>query len=572
VITSRHIQRLPQVVADSIAAGEVIERPASVVKELVENALDAGARGIDIDVDGGGLIRIEVVDDGDGIAAEDLDLAVARHATSKITAVDDLARVATLGFRGEALASIAAVSELRITSRTRSETAAAAMHVRAGDIVERSIAAAAPGTRVEVLELFATTPARLRFLRSSGAEASAASRVVCDLAIAHPEVAFTCRCDERVVLRSPGGTLHDALRAVFGARAAKDLIDIDSDGAVAVRGALSAPHAHRGTRTGLVLVVNGRRVHNRSLLVAVDEVYRGLIPSGRHPYGVVVVEISPAAVDVNVHPSKREVRFSDERGVFAAVQRACWAALRSAPPAGAVMYPPPAEAATPAVTLHFADATGNGSAVEPPMAMRTGQAGGLHELGPMRALGQVEGKWMVAAASGAVVLIDPHAAHEKIVYMRLLDEWEHGGEPDAQLLLLPAVIECGPMHVHRLETHAAFVASCGMGVEVFGAGTLRCFAVPAAAHAADPQRLVLELLDSLEDDGRIDSARRHRVAALIACHGAVRFGDRISIDEQQRILDDLLQTPGGMTCPHGRPTVVVLDDATLRRTFRRPQL
>jgi DNA mismatch repair protein MutL len=199
------------------------------------------------------------------------------------------------------------------------------------------------------------------------------------------------------------------------------------------------------------------------------------------------------------------------------------------------------------------------------------QPGVLDQLGPLRALGQVDGKWMVAAAAGSVVLVDPHAAHEKIVYTRLLDEWERGGEPDAQLLLLPAVIECGAMQVQRLETHAAFIASCGIGVEVFGAAALRCFAVPAAARAADPQRLVLELLDSLEDDGRVDSARRHRVAALIACHSAVRFGDRISIDEQQRILDDLLQTAGGMTCPHGRPTAVVLDDATLRRTFRRPQ-
>jgi len=491
VITNRHIQRLPQVVADSIAAGEVIERPASVVKELVENALDAGARSIDVDVDGGGLIRIQVVDDGDGIAAEDLDLAVARHATSKISAVDDLARVATLGFRGEALASIAAVSEVRITSRTRSEAAAAAMHVRSGEVVERSVAAAAPGTRVEVLELFATTPARLRFLRSSGAEASAASRVVCDLAIAHPDVAFTCRCDGRVALRSPGGALGDALRAVFGAHAAKDLVDIESQGSVAVHGALSAPHAHRGTRAGLVLVVNGRRVHNRSLLAAVDEVYRGLIPTGRHPYGVVIVDMPPAAVDVNVHPSKREVRFTDERAVFGAVQRACWAALRSAPVSGAVTYAPRADAVTEAATLDLADAAGNGSSA-PPTEVESEPPGGLDELGPLRALGQVEGKWLVAAAPAAVVLVDPHAAHEKIVYTRLLDEWQRGGEPDSQLLLLSAVIECGAMHLHRLETNADFIARCGLGIELFGAGTLRCVACQICEKECPPQCIYIE--------------------------------------------------------------------------------
>ena len=335
MIAAAPIRRLPQVVADAIAAGEVIERPASVVKELVENALDADATRIDIAIEGGGLVRIAVADDGNGIAADELELAVERHATSKIAVADDLARVLTLGFRGEALASIAAVSELRLTTRARGATGGATMHVRSGEVLSRTAAASGPGTRVEVCELFATSPARLRFLRSVATEGSAAVRVAADLAMTHPEVAFTCTNDGRTVLRTAGGTLREVIRAVIGVRAERDLLDVDAPGPIAVGGAISSPHAHRATRGGLVLIVNHRLVHNRALLAAVDESYRGLIPGGRHGYGVVVVEVSGAAVDVNVHPAKREVRFSDERAVFSAVQRACWAALRAAPALGA---------------------------------------------------------------------------------------------------------------------------------------------------------------------------------------------------------------------------------------------
>ena len=285
------IRRLPQVVADAIAAGEVIERPASVLKELVENALDAGASRIDITIEGGGLVRITVTDDGAGIASDDLELAVERHATSKIAVADDIAGVRTLGFRGEALASIAAVAELRLTTRRRDTVGGAMLHLRNGDVLARTAAASAPGTRVEVCELFATSPARLRFLRSAATEASAAVRVAADLAITHPEVAFTCTNDQRVVLRTSGGTLRDAMRAVIGTRAARDLLDVDAPGEIAVGGAISSPHAHRATRGGLVLIVNRRLVHNRALLAAIDESYRGLVPGGRHGYGVVTVDV-----------------------------------------------------------------------------------------------------------------------------------------------------------------------------------------------------------------------------------------------------------------------------------------
>ncbi|MFN2581426.1 MAG: DNA mismatch repair endonuclease MutL, partial [Candidatus Dormibacteria bacterium] len=415
MISTRRIVRLPQVVADSIAAGEVVERPASVVKELIENALDAGARHVQVHLDGGGLIRIEVVDDGDGIADHELELAVARHATSKITSADDLHAVQTLGFRGEALASIAAVSDLKLVSRERGADAGATVHVRGGEVFERGHAGAAVGTRVEVCELFATTPARLRFLRSASAETAAAVRVVSELALLHHDTAFAMKCDDRETLRTAGGSLRDAARAVYGPRA-RDMLDIAFEGPITVRGAVSAPHAHRGQRGGVVLAVNGRRIVHRGLQVAVDEAYRGLIPTGRFPFGVVMVLLDPGDVDVNVHPAKREVRFRDDRRVFAAVQRACWAVLQTSP----VATPPPltwstTTSSTPASTLQLADERVPFIAADGSHDERS--ASTLAQLAPLHALGQAGDSWIVAASGDDVVIVDPHAAHEKSLYM-----------------------------------------------------------------------------------------------------------------------------------------------------------
>jgi DNA mismatch repair protein MutL len=608
------IRLLPPPVADAIAAGEVVERPASVVKELCENALDAGATRVDVDVEGGGTVRIRVTDDGGGIAAEELPLAVARHATSKISDVADLFEVRSLGFRGEALASIAAVADLTITSRTPDSDAAAVVRCRAAEVIEQGVAAAAPGTSVEVRDLFFATPARLRFLRSPRTEAAACVRAVADMALSHPEVAFTCRSDGRVALRTPGsGELRDALRAVLGNVASSQLLDVASAGELAVGGAISEPRAHRATRGGMVLVVNRRRVHNRALLVAVEEAYRGLLPGDRHPFGVVTVDIDPHSVDVNVHPTKREVRFREEGRVFAAVQRACWAALQGAAAPSMWLQWDTLHGGVPSATLTLHD-SGGGAPELLPLPSQTpdreaafvGHAvsghregtwaataaldtpadvasdgdtlTGLAALRPLRSLGQVGSAWLIAESPRGVVLVDPHAAHEKVVYGELLAAWgERGGVAGrggeggaAQLLLIPAVVECDAAQIARFETHAGFVAACGFALESFGPSVLRCTAVPAAARGGDVATLVHELLDTLDLGDRPASERQHRVAALVACHAAVRFGDVLDPSEQQRLLDRLVDAPGGVTCPHGRPTVLVLDDAALRRAFRRP--
>jgi DNA mismatch repair protein MutL len=597
------IRRLPPAVADAIAAGEVVERPASVVKELCENALDAGARRIDVDVEGGGIVRVRVTDDGGGIPADQLRLAVDRHATSKILSTDDLAAVSTLGFRGEALASIAAVADVEITSCVRSATAGAQLRVRASEVRETRPAAPVPGTTVEVRDLFFATPARLRFLRTARSESAACARVVSELALCHPGVAFSCRVDGRVALRSPGGSMRDACRAVFGTGPAAELIAVESGGDVAVGGLISQPRAHRGTRGGVVLVVNHRRVHNRALLVAAEEAYRGLLPGGRHPYGVVTVELDPAEVDVNVHPAKREVRFRNEGRVFAALQRTCWAALRGAAvyqaaagwPASPLLEAPPGTA--PAARLFVAEppprwegpAWQQGQATGAPVPGGDGDGGdgqsgltaarddmGLAALAPLRALGQAGSSWLVAESPRGVVLVDPHAAHEKVLYAELLDAMSAAAaatpsEPArSQLMLLPALIECEPGDAVGLEEHGEALSRMGFALEPFGPATLRCTAVPAAATGADPGRLVRDLLAGLRDTEGGGAERDHRLAALVACHSAVRFGDTMVLVEQQRLLERLVDTPGGLTCPHGRPTVMLLDDATLRRAFARP--
>jgi DNA mismatch repair protein MutL len=582
-VSAAGIRRLPQAVADAIAAGEVVERPASVVKELCENAIDAGARAVDVVVDGAGTVRIRVVDDGVGIAAAELSLALARHATSKIRSVTDLEAVESLGFRGEALASIAAVADVTVASRPRAAVAGARLRVRHGERVEEGAWGGPAGTSVEVLDLFAATPARLRFLRSERAESAAALAVVADMVLIHPEVRVTCSLDGRVRLRSPGGTLDDALRCVFGAEAA-ELLRVAAEGDINVGGAISEPRRHRGNRTGLVLVVNGRRVHNRALLAAVSEAYRGLAPAGRHPFGVVSVAVDPLEVDVNVHPTKREVRFRDERAVFAAVQRACWRALDGASvyqasvPAlqlgdGLTEWPPPSGSASgqdgPVGVASAAGDLGPAEAAATlsrsvPDAERTT----LGALAPLHAVGQQGGRWLLATSPAGVVVVDPHAAHEKVLYTELLDEWA-SGTGYGQMLLIPALLECDARRLELYAVHGALIESCGFTVDAFGPSTLRCSAVPSGASAADPARLLAELLDSMGAGGPV-TEQRHRAAALIACHAAVRFGDELAPDAQQRLLDRLVETPGGYTCPHGRPALALFDDASLRRLFHRP--
>jgi DNA mismatch repair protein MutL len=326
-------------------------------------------------------------------------------------------------------------------------------------------------------------------------------------------------------------------------------------------------------------------VHNRALLAAIDESYRGLIPGGRHGYGVVTVDVPAETLDVNVHPAKREVRFSDGRAVFSAVQRACWAALRTAPALGADGHVP---AGFGNGALEVRD--GDLDIVGWPVPRLPDRDAGVAEPSPahqaagadtsdarttlpaMAALGQAATGFLVATAGDTVVLVDPHAGHEKVLYTQLLARWREAlpEASDSQLLLMPVVVECGPDRAARVADEHDFFSRCGFSIEQFGPGAVRCTAVPLTAANADPEVLVAELIERLDDRDSGTEERRHRLAALVACHAAVRFGDRLDVVAQQRLLDQMVATAGATTCPHGRPSVLVLDDAMLRRAFRRP--
>ena len=565
----RSIMLLPPEVADAIAAGEVVERPASVVKELVENSLDAGARSVVVEISGAGRTLVRVADDGAGIPAGELALAFTRHATSKLATVDELSAIRTLGFRGEALASIAAVADVVARSRGR------LLRVRAGEVLEDGPAAPSPGTVVEVRDLFWATPARLKFLKSDAAENAAAARVVIAAALAHPEVAFRLTAGGRTQLSTPGdGDLLRVAAAVWGRAVAPELLPIDlpvDPGGASVpqvRGLVSQPRLSRGNRDAILLSVNRRPISSRSLTHAVEDSYRGSLERGRYPIAVVDLGVEAAELDVNVHPTKREVRFHQEGSIFAAVQRAVRAALDGGRP---FLYsisdatrpaPGPALAEPP---LHLAREAALVEVPAQPSNRKDGQAIG-HDTGPLRPVGQVQDGYLVAEGEDGLVLVDQHAAHERVLYNRFLDRLSAGGGA-SQAMILPDVLDLEPRQMAALGDHRDRLASLGFEIEDFGPRTARVMAAPAELQPGRVAETVAEMLAALAE-GR-DGGVLERTAAILACHAAVRFGDRLDASEQRSLLEQLERAPNALTCPHGRPTRVVLGWQDMKRHFRR---
>ena len=540
------IRALASEVADAIAAGEVVERPASVVKELVENALDAGARRITVEIRGAGRNLIRVVDDGAGIPAEELALAFQRHATSKVRTLADLEAIATLGFRGEALASIAAVADVECTSGGRR------IRIRAGQVLGEGPVGPAPGTVMEVRDLFANTPARLKFLKSPSTELAACVRVVEQYALLHPELRFRAVTDERTALQTPGSGLPDALAAVHGAGPAREMLALDWP---AVSGAVSQPRLSRGTRDGILLAVNGRPIASRALGFALDECYRGSLERGRHPVAVIDLAVDPASLDVNVHPAKREVRFREESIVFAALQKAVRAALagseppRLAAPAAVVLEPSSAPSQLRQLTLH-----------EPATELAIASAKSPAPM--LRPLGQVLAGYLVAEGPDGVVLIDQHAAHERVLFNRFRARLDGGGSA-SQALLLPIVVELDAAALAALTENDDALRSLGFEVEAFGPRAARVMAAPAETPASRIEVALREVLSGLRDRS-VDTA-----LASLACHSAVRFGDPLDLSEQRRLIEELEATTPDATCPHGRPTRLLLEWQELKRHFRR---
>ncbi|OLC02032.1 MAG: hypothetical protein AUI15_04120 [Actinobacteria bacterium 13_2_20CM_2_66_6] len=547
------MHRLQQEVADAIAAGEVIERPASVVKELVENALDADARRITVEVRGAGRTSIRVSDDGAGIVAEELPLAFMRHATSKVSTLADLHGITSLGFRGEALASIAAVADVTCAS------GGAQIHLRAGETLEHGSGPLLPGVNIEVTDLFANVPARLKFLKSDATEVAAIRDVVSALALLHPHVKFHLTVDGRLSVGSGGdGDRRRASAAVHGPTVAAEMLEIV--GLPLVSGLVSQPRVSRGTRDWIVLAVNGRPIMSRTLVFALEECYQGRLERGRHPIAVLDIGIDPELVDVNVHPSKREVRFRDENTVFAAVQRAVRAALGGSEPFFYRAAPPSPLERNQTGQLATAHEAWSSVAVQD-LVVEPAPAGV-----PLRPLGQVGPGYLVAEGPQGVVLVDQHAAHERILYNRLLARLREG-RGMSQPLLMPAAIDVEPALMAAAADHEAALSALGLELVEFGPRSLRILAVPAEMPASRATKAVQETLSALSES-RSDEAVE-KAAAALACHSAVRFGDVLDLSEQRRLLSDLELADEAVTCPHGRPTRLLIEWQELTRHFRR---
>ncbi|MDQ6879162.1 MAG: DNA mismatch repair endonuclease MutL [Candidatus Dormibacteraeota bacterium] len=548
------IRLLAPEVADAIAAGEVIERPASVVKELVENAIDADARHVSIDVRGAGKISIRVSDDGIGISADDLRMAFVRHATSKVTTLSDLDAIASLGFRGEALASIASVADVECAS------AGSRIRVRAGEVIDLGSGPLLPGVTLDVKDLFANVPARLKFLKSDATEIAAIKDIVFAFALLHPHVKFHLTMDGRATVSSTGdGDRRRAVASVYGAAVATEMLEMV--GMPLVTGMVSQPRMSRGRRDGMVLAVNGRPIGSRPLVYALEECYQGMLERGRHPIAVIDVGIDPALVDVNVHPAKKEVRFREEGAVFSALQRAVRTALGGSQPyqyhsglafqtAVVESAPRPQPALLQTSTLIATADEGSGPATE----------------SMLRPVGQVGPGYLVAEGPQGIVLVDQHAAHERVLYNRLLERLRTGTGM-SQPLLMPQAVDVEPRLVAAAADHRERLARLGLEYEEFGPRSVRITAVPVEMPAGRATAAVQETLAALADsrgDGAMEKA-----AAALACHSAVRFGDMLDAVEQRRLLADLEAADESVTCPHGRPTRLLIEWQDLTRHFRR---
>ena len=572
------IRLLPPEVSAKIAAGEVIERPASVVKELVENSIDAGAAAVAVAVRSGGLASIRVTDDGCGIPADEALLAFERHATSKLGSIDDLSRIGTLGFRGEALASIAAAATVRLTTCVVGAGGGTQVELEGGVLVRRGGASAPAGTTIEVEALFATFPARLKFIRSPAAEAGRIRRTVDHLAMAHPRVRFALEADGRLLIATSGnGSLRDVVAAVHGAGVAGGMIDVDAGpGPYPVRGLTSTPAHSRANRTGLSVFVNGRWVQNRTIGVAIEEAYRGLLMEGRFPVAVVFVEVPPAEVDVNVHPNKREVRLQRDGDAFSSVQRAVREALLGALPIveahGLLDGASPAVA--PAVAPRFEMTPPPWTDVWAPLPEpaptapdSASDAPAPSSLSGLRMLGQIANTYIVADGPDGMYLIDQHAAHESLLYYRLLRQWEESA-PDVQPMLEPLPVELSPPQLEALADARAALERYGLVIEPFGDDVWLVRAIPVIARRVDVPKLLAEVLDGLRP-GTTGTPTHLAAAASIACHSAVRAGQTLSAQELVALGDALVAEGNPQHCPHGRPAVVRIATSLIEKQFGR---
>ncbi len=541
------IRILSETVAAQIAAGEVVERPASVVKELLENALDAGAGIISIEVREGGRRLIRLSDDGCGIPAEQVQIAFQRHSTSKLSSVADLAAIGTLGFRGEALASIVSVAQVTVITRARGETAGTRLRVDGGQILEQERVGAPQGTVVGVENLFFNVPARLKFLRSTTTEKRHIGALVSRYAMAYPAVRFRLVHDGRLVFQSPGsGELRDALIEVFGLETAKQMLALgeDEDSEIRVRGYTGAPSLSRANRTQITLFINGRWVQDPGLAFAVIQAYHTMLMTGRYPVAVIMIELPPAEVDVNVHPAKAEIRFRDKESTFRAVQRVVRRALIDSSPGRPAELAAGAEDGGWAVGAALA-ALRPVSHFQPEMELSGGTAGQRSEpdyssdrLPALRVVGQIGAAYIIAEGPGELVLIDQHAAHERILYEKFMAQRTTGIE--TQTLLEPSSVELVPDRAALLEEHLGTLAELGFMVEHFGGATFMVRGLPALLGEISPKDALDAVADDLERGKKpLEETVEERLISRICKTAAIKAGQVLTSQEMSAMIRQL---------------------------------
>ncbi len=609
-----HIRVLPPEVADKIAAGEVVERPASVVKELVENSLDARARQIRIELEDAGIGLIAVVDDGEGMNPDDAVRAFARHATSKVNAVEDLFRITTLGFRGEALASIAAVSTTTLTTRRAAALGGTQVLVRGGVVADVRAAGTAPGTRVEVVDLFGNTPARRKFLKAPATEVGHVSELITRTALAWPQVSFILRHGQRTLLDYPAvADWPERVAQVFGRERAAAMLPFHGHGAAgSIRGWLSGSHLSFPSNRQIFTYVNARYVRDRLVSHALVAGYTTLLMHGRYPAAAVFVDVPAEEVDVNVHPAKSEVRFRRGGAVHDLITRAVSERLRSQTPAGQpaaapapsspddtlsqltialrplrgdaplLLVPTPVASAAaaswplphfepfadpPVPSRPLSAPTIPGRQLSRPPATAPASAGFFAAL---RVIGQAFEGYLVCESSEALVLIDQHAAHERVTFERLRRAYADGGVT-RQRLLVPVVVDVGEPAAPVVREHLAALESLGFELEPFGGSSFAVRAVPALLGDVDAATLVRDLAEELIEVGRSRRVTQaaEAVLARLACHSAVRVGQTLGPDQIRALLVAMDSIDFAGNCPHGRPAFITLPRTDLERLFRR---
>lgn len=589
------IFRLPADLANQIAAGEVVERPASVVKELVENAIDAGAHRLAIHVELGGKKQVRVEDDGHGMTPEDARLAIERHATSKIRRADDLAAIVTLGFRGEALPSIASVSHFTLRTRARGHQSGTEIRVNGGAVASVAEAAAADGTVVEVNDLFYNLPARRKFLKADGAESAQVSRVVTQLALANPAIGFTLTSGARTVLQCPpSASRSDRMYQIYGDR--PDLTEVRKEaGGITLTGYVAALAEQGPTRGPQNVFINGRIVKDKTIAHAIIHAYSQASIKERSPEVHLFLEMPADALDVNVHPTKAEVRFREQSFVHEVVRRAVTDALgqgeaprlqlrqdfqTSRAPVARLLPDVLGGGAYPNRWLPAGPPGSAGDAAAPAPVTALGQGPGpLQDLPrslpgqgmrPMIPLGQFRDTFIIAVDDEGVAIIDQHVAHERVLFERVMERLT-AGRLDSQRLLVPIVMDLAPSAYQVLVDRAAELGRLGFEVETFGPSSIKVAAVPVLLGTEDCSKALLELAEDLEglDRGAQVQDALRRIAATTACHAAVKANDRLTYEKMTHILDELRATEYSTICPHGRPVMLRLTRREIEKNFDR---